>query len=81
MGTPEESIPRIGEVVKKHNEAINDLMDVLAKHNVSSAEGEMILLWCAGMSAGMRAQPIADNDHNDWLDAIAVGWTYGAERG
>jgi hypothetical protein len=57
------------ELLRKHAAAIDAICDV------SAQDGEAILLWIAGLSAGFRQAPIADTA---WLASAVIAWQEGA---
>jgi hypothetical protein len=63
------------ELLRKHAAAIDAICDALYEHGVSAQDGEAILLWIAGLSAGFRQAPIADTA---WLASAVIAWQEGA---
>ncbi len=65
-------------ITRKHFAVLDGIEDLMAKHKVTEIEGEMILLFLAGLSAGQRQAPI---NKVEWVKPIALAWRFGAEHG
>lgn len=63
--------------VKEHAEIVNQICDLLTQHKVPPATGEVLMLYIAGLSAGIRQAPIT----GDWTRPAAMAWQYGADYG
>jgi len=68
-------------MVKQNLGLIDDLCDVLQRHDVSAVTGERILVYMAGINMGARGAPIADPEDSILLDVLAKAWTIGAAKG
>lgn len=63
---------------QKHRVALGLISDILAATRTSAQEGEEILLFMAGMSAGHRMVGI---NGGDWVKPIAIGWAVAVNDG
>ena len=57
-------------LIKSQQAVIDKILDILTDHHLSPEEGEQILLFIAGLSAGERQASII----GDWLVPVASGW-------
>lgn len=69
---------RLQEITRRYHAAVVEITDTMERHEVSSADGETLLLHIAGLSAGNRQQSI---NGEDWLSPIALSWKFAAEHG
>jgi hypothetical protein len=69
--------PTLRSLVKKHQEVINQIIDLFQAGDMDPAEGEAILLYLADLSAGVRQA----NIKGEWVHPITQAWMYGAEHG
>ena len=57
---------------------LDDIGSLMEAHKVTEADGEALLLYLAGLSAGQRQAPI---NGKDWLAPSAIAWAFAAEYG
>lgn len=69
---------QLSEFCEKHDDVIDSITDVFSDANISPEDGEKVLLYIAGMSAGLRQAPILNTT---WLEIAAIGWKIGVEGG
>lgn len=62
-------------LTKKHLATFEKIMDILHDDSVPPHEGQALLLFAAGLSAGYLQTAIINND---WLAPTALGWQFGA---
>lgn len=62
--------------VADHLPIMNELCEVLAKAELDSEDGEMLLGWIMGLSLGRRQEKM--NRDCKGVEMIAVGWQVGA---
>ncbi len=65
-------------LMKKYPTIPSKIDDLMSQSDVSHEDGEAILLFLAGISAGARQAAV---NGSDWLLPISLGWAFGAERG
>jgi hypothetical protein len=63
--------------VKEHTALVSKICDVLKEADMSAEDGELALLWLAGLSLGMRQADMTDSV-NSPLAMLALGWQVGA---
>ncbi len=61
-------------LIKSQRAVIDKILDTLTDHHLSPEEGEQILLFIAGLSAGERQASII----GDWLAPVTIGWKFAA---
>ena len=71
----------VKKVIRVNQRAVDRICDVFTELNVSSEDGEIVLLWLAGLSAGRRQQPIVGELGDMWIEPVALAWTLAAEEG
>lgn len=64
-------------LIAKHLRVTDAINDLLIEAKVPGDEGEQLLLWIAGCSAGLRQAPITQG----WSDMAALAWAYAAAKG
>jgi len=72
--TPEE----LQKITRHHIAVIDGIGDLLAEAKVTEKDGEILLLFLAGLSAGNRQAPI---NEREWNAPTALAWAFGAEHG
>ncbi len=72
--TPKE----LQALTRKHIAVIEGIDDILIEAKVTGKEGEILLLFLAGISAGNRQAPI---NGREWNTPTALAWAFGAEHG
>jgi len=60
-----------------NDKVIKQIINVMITNDVDPLLGEQILLYCAGMSAGVAMRPIKNND---WLTPVVAGWISAVEQ-
>jgi hypothetical protein len=63
--------------VKEHTPITSRICEVLVDADVSAEDGELILLWLAGLSLGRRQASLTKEATP--LMMLAVGWQVGAQ--
>jgi hypothetical protein len=59
------------QLAKEHEGTIAIISDLFHRKNISPETGEQILLYMAGMSAGLRMANVLDNS---WTEPLARGY-------
>jgi len=75
--TKKMSVAQMQRLIIKHDKALDAVMEIFKIAAVPPEEGEALLLWMAGSSAGIRQVSIRE----DWVQPAALGWQYAAEYG
>lgn len=65
-------------LTRKYASVLDDISTTMVKNDVTEAEGEILLLYLAGLSAGNRQHPV---NGKEWLTPSAIGWCFAAEHG
>ncbi len=65
-------------LTRKYIAVLDGIGDLMDQHKVSGVDGETLLLYLAGLSAGNRQAPICGQD---WMIPAGIGWGFGAEHG
>lgn len=65
---------------RENGPIIGAICDLLTEKQVASLKGEQILLFMAGMSAGIEQRPITGPQGDDWIEFTARGWQMGASE-
>lgn len=63
------------KLLRDNQALVDDLCDTMTKHSPAPELAEQILLWLAGLSAGMRQAPIANDA---WVHPAAIAWQFAA---
>lgn len=54
-----------------------EVIEIFRKHNLPHPQAEAMLLWLAGLSAGLTQRPITNKG---WVTPAWLGWSYGASQ-
>jgi len=65
-------------LTRKHTAMLDGIGDLMEVNKITEIDGEILLLYLAGLSAGQRQAAI--NEKN-WLKPIAIAWAFAAENG
>lgn len=73
------NIKELSEFAKKHEPLISKICDLMTAANVSPEDGENALIWCVGLSMGLRNAsltegPIMELLAQSWQIAVHIGY-------
>lgn len=65
------------DFTKRNQRTIDAVCDLMAEHGLNAQEGQQVLLYVAGLSAGLEQKPITGM----WVEPAAAGWQVAAHLG
>lgn len=69
-------IHNVGKFCRDNQRHIDVLMDYFSSQDLDPQIGQQIMLFCAGMSAGLLSKPIT----GDFTQPLALGWQIGVSE-
>lgn len=77
LKSPDECRAEVDKVFKKHISVMNRIADIFAAEGLTPQEAEIICLWLAGTSHGMRGEPVT----NDLaMFTLGYAWQFAASK-